>query len=296
MGITGQIESIYTDGACSGNPGSGGWGVVICYGDGCVQELGGSELNTTNNRMELQAAIAALTVYAEGKQSEPCVLYTDSEYVRNGITKWIRGWKNKSWKTTAGKPVMNQDLWQTLDALNHRNVTWRYVKAHDGNPGNERADTIASGYAQGKPVPLRSDVCKDFVPSPTTISMESQASVPDLPIQAEAVDAMAAAPAAKKPAGATAAPSSLSPNLSSNLEATAASEAIDLDHRLGILRMAHEIATQGYLITTTELGALLELHPTAITQRGDSWLWRNWMVSRVRREGHHLLWQLERVD
>jgi ribonuclease HI len=286
MGSSGQIESIYTDGACSGNPGPGGWGVVVYYHDGRVQELGGAEPNTTNNRMELQAAIAALRVYADGPQSEPCVLYTDSEYVRNGITKWIRGWKTKDWKTTAGKPVMNQDLWQTLDALNHRNITWRYVKGHNGNPGNERADAIANGYAQAKPVALRSGVYPDAAPSPTPRSRESQATVLEVPTQAELVDAMTAAPPAHKPAAAT--------DESPNLEAAAA--AIDLEHRLGLLRMAHEIATQGYLITTAELGALLDLHPAAITQRGDSWLWRNWTVSRVRREGSHLLWKLERVD
>ncbi len=132
---------IFTDGACKGNPGPGGWGALLRYGDK-ERELFGGEHDTTNNRMELRAAIEALRAL-----SRPCevVLTTDSEYVRNGITSWLEGWKAKNWKTAARKPVKNVDLWQALDEQNQRhNVEWRWVKGHSGHPGNERADALAN--------------------------------------------------------------------------------------------------------------------------------------------------------
>lgn len=150
-----KIQSIYTDGACSGNPGPGGWGVVAYFSDGSVHEMGGRESPTTNNRMEMQAAIAALQFLETSAQTEPIVLYTDSEYVMKGITQWIVGWKKKGWKTSTGKPVLNQDLWQILDSLNTRAgksltpVEWRYVRGHSGNVGNDRCDAIARAFATG---------------------------------------------------------------------------------------------------------------------------------------------------
>jgi ribonuclease HI len=150
MAAFSKIQSIYTDGACSGNPGPGGWGVVIYFIDGTVHELGGGERQTTNNRMEMQAAIAALEFLSQSGQTEPVTLYTDSEYVKNGITQWIKGWKKKGWKTSTGKPVLNPDLWQQLDALNSSRVDWQYVRGHAGNAGNERCDTIARAFATGR--------------------------------------------------------------------------------------------------------------------------------------------------
>ncbi|HIK15005.1 MAG TPA: ribonuclease HI [Leptolyngbyaceae cyanobacterium M33_DOE_097] len=151
------IKSIYTDGACSGNPGRGGWGVVVYFSDGSIYEIGGKEAQTTNNRMELQAAIAALEFLQQANQKEPVELYTDSEYVKNGITKWIHGWKKKGWKTSTGKAVLNQDLWEELDALNHPQIQWRYVRGHAGNIGNERCDEIARAFAIGKVPQLQQD-------------------------------------------------------------------------------------------------------------------------------------------
>lgn len=144
------IQRIYTDGACSGNPGPGGWGTVIYFQDGAVHELGGAAPQTTNNRMEMQAAIAALQYLTESGQTQAVELYTDSEYVKNGITQWITGWKKKGWKTSTGKPVLNQDLWEILDGLNSKQVQWRYVRGHAGNVGNERCDTIARAFSLGK--------------------------------------------------------------------------------------------------------------------------------------------------
>ncbi|MFO5437773.1 MAG: ribonuclease H, partial [Dolichospermum sp.] len=112
------IESIYTDGACTGNPGTGGWGTVIYFCDGSVHEMGDSSQHTTNNKMEMQAAIAALEFFQSSGQTQPITLFTDSEYLINSITKWMPGWKRKGWKKSDGNPVQNQDLLETLDQLN----------------------------------------------------------------------------------------------------------------------------------------------------------------------------------
>lgn len=152
------IECIYTDGACSGNPGPGGWGTVVYFTDGSVHEMGGFDSQTTNNRMEMQAAIAALEFLAASGQTKPIVLYTDSEYLKNGITQWIHGWKKKGWKTSTGKPVLNQDLWQVLDTLNSNQVQWRYVRGHAGNAGNERCDAIARAFSLRQTPTLQSNL------------------------------------------------------------------------------------------------------------------------------------------
>ncbi len=134
-----QVE-IFTDGACSGNPGPGGWGVLLRW-RGEERELCGGEADTTNNRMELMAAIMALENL---KRPVTVTLYTDSVYVKDGITKWIDGWKARGWKTAAKKPVKNVDLWQRLDeALGPHRVDWQWVKGHAGHPENERADALA---------------------------------------------------------------------------------------------------------------------------------------------------------
>jgi ribonuclease HI len=138
-----QDVTIYTDGACKGNPGPGGWGVLLQSGE-VRKEMFGGELNTTNNRMEIMAVIEALSAL-----KRPChvTLYLDSEYVRKGITEWIAGWKARGWRTAAKAPVKNVDLWQRLDALvagsGHR-IDWRWVRGHAGDPGNERADALAN--------------------------------------------------------------------------------------------------------------------------------------------------------
>jgi ribonuclease HI len=132
---------IYTDGACKGNPGPGGWGAWLASG-GHEKELWGGERQTTNNRMELTAVIEAL---ASLKRRCNVTIYTDSEYVRNGITSWIHNWKLRGWKTADKKPVKNEELWRRLDELAQQHVvTWRWVKGHAGDPGNERADALAN--------------------------------------------------------------------------------------------------------------------------------------------------------
>jgi ribonuclease HI len=131
---------IYTDGACSGNPGPGGWGVVL-QGAGREKELYGGDAQTTNNRMELMAAIQALEAL---QRPATVTLYTDSKYLLDGITKWIHGWQRNGWLTSAKKPVKNDDLWRRLTAaISRHEVSWKWVKGHAGDPGNERADELA---------------------------------------------------------------------------------------------------------------------------------------------------------
>jgi ribonuclease HI len=132
---------IYTDGACRGNPGVGGWGVILSY-KGKVKELCGGDKDTTNNRMELMAAIQALEAL-----TKPCAvqLYSDSSYVLKGITEWMPNWKKRGWKTAAKHPVKNVDLWQRLDAaIAQHEIEWKWVKGHSGNKGNDRADALAN--------------------------------------------------------------------------------------------------------------------------------------------------------
>lgn len=136
-----KVVEIFTDGACKGNPGPGGWGALLRYGE-ATKELFGGEDNTTNNRMELMAAIVALE-----SLNRPCkiILTTDSQYVRQGITEWLEGWKKRNWKNSAKKPVKNADLWQRLDkATQPHEIDWKWVKGHSGHPENELADQLAN--------------------------------------------------------------------------------------------------------------------------------------------------------
>ena len=140
MSVNKNVIEIYTDGACSGNPGPGGWGAYLKW-NGHEKDIYGGEPETTNNRMELKAAIEALNAL---KKPSHVKLWTDSAYVKGGITEWMDGWKKKGWKTSAKKPVKNQDLWQELDeAVQRHQIEWHWIKGHAGHPGNERADSLA---------------------------------------------------------------------------------------------------------------------------------------------------------
>jgi ribonuclease HI len=312
-----QIKEIYTDGACSGNPGPGGWGTVLYFTDGSVHELGGAAAQTTNNRMELQAAIAALEYLLNSGQTEPTTLHTDSEYVKNGITKWVKGWKSKGWKTSTGKPVLNQDLWEILDRLNQKvaaqiPLQWKYVRGHSGDVGNERCDAIARAFSLGQSPNLSQSMTLSNMSSPDPrSSIVDPSQVDPSQFDAHATDELF--PEAIKSSDDYSSDdrsnqaSTLPPHNAVMIDSTASSlsDASDLPREVRVaqlrnfvetLHMADEIARQGYLITSSELADLMDVNASAGTSRGDNWVWRNWVVSRVRREGNQILWQLERVD
>jgi ribonuclease HI len=144
--VTDSRATAYADGSCLGNPGPGGWGVHVQFDDGRIVDLGGGEQRTTNNRMELRAAIEAVRATRE---CQSVTIIVDSEYVKRGITGWVAGWKKNGWRTQTGAAVANQELWQELDALADSRVTWQWTRAHVGTAGNERVDTIARWFAAG---------------------------------------------------------------------------------------------------------------------------------------------------
>jgi ribonuclease HI len=283
-----RITNLYTDGACSGNPGPGGWGTVAYFDDGTCHELGGRDRATTNNRMEMQAAISALEFFVSTDRTEQCVLYTDSEYLIKGITQWVKGWKKKGWKTAAGKPVLNQDLWETLDRLDRQvqsqtkvPVSWQHVRGHSGNVGNERCDTIARGFSSGQPPQLRQrPTMEASTPSPLTQQL------PDPTISIPSPPDLQIAPMLEEQI--------IHPDSTEHVPREV--RVAHLHHLIDTLRIADEIAKSSYLIASSELADLMDINASAVTSRGDRWAWRNWIVSRVRREGNQILWQLERVD
>ena len=282
-----KIESVYTDGACTGNPGPGGWSVVVYFTDGSVYELGGAEAQTTNNRMEMQAAIAALKILAAAKQTEPTTLHTDSEYLIKGVTQWIKGWKKKGWKTAQGKAVLNQDLWEALDELNSQQVMWQHVRGHAGNVGNERCDTIARAFANGRSLSLQQ----------TSWDMSDKLTSTDTPAAAALNStAIQDTPQISSPSLDVTPMDSPTPSSVTLDDLPREIRVIQLRNLVETLRIADEIAAKSYLITSSELADLMDIHASAVTSRGDEWRWRNWIVSRVRREGNQILWELERGD
>ncbi len=333
-----QIERIYTDGACSGNPGPGGWGVVAYLTNGMVHELGGRDTQTTNNRMELQAAIAALQLLRDTQQVTSITLYTDSEYVKKGITQWISSWKKKKWKTSTGKAVVNLDLWQQLDELNtaikkQLPLTWEYVRGHAGDEGNERSDAIARAFSQNSR-PALHRVNALATPAAETSSQRSSDSAPSLSSSPMAKSTSKSTPKASASKPSASKPSAFKPSTSTSTASSSESSSepraavtddgpprnSDLGHlsaiatlsaepssathteKLAQLRslvetfqLADTLADQRYLITTHELADLVGISITTATNRGESWVWRNWRVSRVRQESNQILWQLERV-
>jgi ribonuclease HI len=288
------IQSIYTDGACSKNPGPGGWGVVVYFSDGSVHEMGDASDHTTNNKMEMQAAIAGLEFLHASAQKQPITLYTDSEYLINSVTKWIKGWKKKGWKKADGNPVQNQDLLETLDELNSPLVQWQYVRGHSGNVGNERCDFIARTFASGKVPPLKQSSQENSHQSLPQTNQINVAKVTESPATSTIIDTRKTEI------------STLASNVTIMEPTIATATSIDnkppemrvaqLRDLVETLHIADEIATKGYLITSSELADLMDVHASAVTSRGDQWRWRNWIVSRVRREGNQILWELERGD
>jgi ribonuclease HI len=151
-----KVVAAACDGACSGNPGPGGWGALLRFEDGAVREFGGADPATTNNRMELTAALALMRQLRDLPRHPDLVIHTDSRYLIDGLERWIHGWKRKGWRTASGSPVLNRDLWEELDAARLKDVRLRHVKGHSGDPDNDRCDAIAVAFSRGTPLVLAS--------------------------------------------------------------------------------------------------------------------------------------------
>ena len=187
----GRVVAAATDGACSGNPGPGGWGALIRFEDGSVEEFGGADPATTNNRMELQAALATLQRLAELPLHPDLTLRTDSKYLIDGLSSWMAGWKRKGWRTAAGKPVLNQDLWQALDQARLAEVPLSYVKGHSGDPDNDRVDQIAVAYSKGRAQTLPPSVAPPSAAPTQPLADTAPASLQKLLTRMELADRLA---------------------------------------------------------------------------------------------------------
>ena len=180
----GSVVAAATDGACSGNPGPGGWGALLRFEDGSVEEFGGHDPSTTNNRMELQAALELLKRLKDLPRHPDLTLRTDSKYLIDGLGSWMQGWKRRGWKTAAGKPVLNQDLWLALDQARLRDVPLTYVKGHSGDPDNDRVDRIAVSFSRG--------LCADLQTTSEAADASAPAPLLELLSRLELADRLAA--------------------------------------------------------------------------------------------------------
>ena len=229
------------DGACSGNPGPGGWGALLRFEDGSVHEMGGAERATTNNRMELTAALALLEALAELPRHPSLTIRTDSRYLIDGFSKWMPGWKRKGWRTASGGAVLNRDLWEQLDRARLRDVPLTYVKGHSGDPDNDRCDAIAVAFSKGR--------LPQLAAGEVLASATLEGDVP------------AAAPA---PAPAPAPAEDVAPPA--------------LQQLLTRLELADRLASGGHGLTLVELAQLVEQPLRQLERRSEAWAWRDWIV------------------
>ena len=267
----GRVVGAACDGACSGNPGPGGWGALLRFEDGSVRELGASDPATTNNRMELSAALALLELLKDLPRRQEMVIRTDSRYLIDGMDKWLPGWKRRSWRTASGGPVLNRDLWERLDQARLAGVGFQHVRGHSGDPDNDRCDAIAVAFSRGQR-PLLAKEIQGAVKAAPAVA----------PAFASAVASAVAAPDAR-PVG-----------------ARTGAEADDpappaLRQLLSRLELADRLAQGGYSLTLVELAQLVELPLKTLESRAAAWSWRDWSVEpsgegrwRLRRDAGRL--------
>ncbi|MEA5474305.1 ribonuclease H [Synechococcus sp. CCY9201] len=247
------------DGACSGNPGPGGWGALLRFSDGSVREMGGADRATTNNRMELTAALALLEALADLPHQEGMAIRTDSRYLIDGLDKWMAGWKRKGWRTAAGNPVLNRDLWEALDRARLPGVRLAHVRGHSGDPDNDRCDAIAVAFSKGRTPPLaEGEQVQNLTISATVPAAQAkaQAGAGDVAVPDPLVD-----PA---PPG--------------------------LQQLLSRLELADRLAVGGYGLSLVELAQLVEMPLSTLQRRQQAWQWRDWQVLPLA-DGR---WRLER--
>jgi ribonuclease HI len=239
MGNGPRVVLAACDGACSGNPGPGGWGALLRFEDGSVREMGGFAAATTNNRMELTAALEVFQALEALPRHPELVILTDSRYLVDGLGKWLAGWKRKGWRTASGGPVLNRDLWEALDAARLKGVGLEHVRGHSGHPENDRCDAIAVAFSRGG--------------SPNLAGSGGRATQPpaEPPPSGEAPEAEEALADPAPPA---------------------------LQRLLSRLELADRLAAGGYGLTAGELAPLVERPLAQLERRRERWRWRDWWV------------------
>ena len=257
-----RVVAAACDGACSGNPGPGGWGCLLRFEDGSVQEFGAAEAATTNNRMELTAALTLLQKLQALPRHPDLTIRTDSKYLIDGYTSWIKGWKRKGWRTAAGAPVLDRDLWEALDAARIPDLPFTYVKGHSGDPDNDRCDAIAVAFSRGGHPELAHGEYGGLM-------VEAAPSKPARAAKAvQVAQAVQVAPAA--PAVQVAQPAKDQP--------TADPAPPALQQLLSRLELADRLATGGYGLSLAELAQLVEQPLKRLEARQEPWRWRDWQV------------------
>ncbi|KMM17010.1 ribonuclease H [Synechococcus sp. GFB01] len=251
-----RVVAAACDGACSGNPGPGGWGALLRFENGAVHEMGGAERATTNNRMELTAALALLETLKDLPRHPDLVIRTDSRYLIDGLSTWLPAWKRRGWRTASGGAVLNRDLWEQLDRARLADVSLQHVRGHSGDPDNERCDAIAVAFSRGQ--------LPELAAGEVLATARLEADVPPGPAPTPAP-----APAAEL-AGEPAPPA--------------------LQRLLSRLELADRLAERGYSLSLVELAQLVELPVRQLEQRREAWPWRDWLV-KPQVDGH---WRLER--
>ena len=265
-----RVVAAACDGACSGNPGPGGWGCLLRFEDGSVQEFGAAAADTTNNRMELTAALTLLETLQALPRHPDLAIRTDSKYLIDGYSRWIQGWKRKGWRTAAGAPVLNRDLWEALDSARIAGLPFTYVKGHSGDPDNDRCDAIAVAFSRGGRPELAQAPAAAAGPRQGAAAVGV---VPEAEPDAGGGPALAAAAAPLAEAASVADPAPPA-----------------LQQLLTRLELADRLAAGAYGLSLLELAQLLEQPLRSLEARQEPWRWRDWTVL-PRDDGR---WQLRR--
>lgn len=306
-----RVVAAACDGACSGNPGPGGWGSLLRFEDGSVQEFGAADPATTNNRMELKAALVLLECLKDLPCHPNLTIRTDSRYVIDGFSKWMAGWKRKGWRTASGSPVLNRELWEALDRARLPGVPFTYVKGHSGDPDNDRCDAIAVAFAKGgrpalaqaSPKAGRAHGGSPSAGAAAGLGTKARARQTVLAVESNAGQAspVGARAAAKEPATQPAAMARVNPRtgkaaepavetgpgvVQPDLEADCPGLAepvpepapLALGQLLSRLELADRLAAGGYSLSLVELAQLVQLPMKQLAEKASAWSWRDWKV------------------
>ncbi|MEB3199715.1 MAG: ribonuclease H [Synechococcaceae cyanobacterium] len=310
-----RVVAAACDGACRGNPGPGGWGALLRYEDGRVQELGGADPATTNNRMELTAALALLQALRSLPRHPELVIRTDSRYLIDGLQRWMPGWKRKGWRTASGGPVLNQDLWEQLDQARLAGLRLVHVRGHSGDPDNDRCDAIAVAFSLGRPPTLAqagtaalAGAAPGAAASDSGSAHRETSLLPDSAGASGSGSSSGSSAGLRRDAGGGSAAattgggrgrrSSGSGQDAPPLEALSSGQEsppedvapAGLTSLLSRLELADRLARGGYSLSLVELAQLVELPLRSLEPRRSAWTWRDWQVLPLA-EGR---WRLER--